>query len=227
MKSVNQVLVLLFLSILSTCLPLSISAQAESSDTKARALLDKVKKLYESYGSMESGFALTLKMAEQTKEEVQKGKIFQQGGNYRVEMGKQLILSDGKAVWHKEDNIVRIMDANQKMGDAMMSPKDLMNIYQKKEYTYAISGENAESWSKKATIITFKPNSRKGEYTQIKVAIDQKTNQVVSITAFGKDQSRYKLSLEQPVANKKYAIEFFKFDKAKFPNVKVEDLRID
>ena len=93
--------------------------------------------------------------------------------------------------------------------------------------TSAISGESAEGWSKKATIVTFKPVNRKGDYTQIKVAIDQKTNNVVSFTAFGKDQSKVKISIDQPTTNKKYAADFFTFEKSKYPNVKVEDLRID
>ena len=203
------------------------SAKPETSDPKAKALLDKVKKLYEGYQTLETGFTLTLKLAEQKKEEVQKGKIYQEGDKYRAEIGKRLFISDSKTVWQKEDNVVRIMNATSKKSNDLMSPKDLMSIYEKKDYIYAIMGETTEGWSKKATIITFKPTNRKGDYTQIRVVIDQKTNQVVSMTAFGKDQSRYKLSLEQPVTNKKYPADYFTFDKSKFPNVKVEDLRID
>lgn len=203
------------------------SVKPEMSDPKAKILLDKVKKLYEGYQALETGFTLTLKLAEQKKEEVQKGKIFQEGDKYRAEFGKTLFMSDGKTVWQKDGNIVRVMNASSKKSNELMSPKDLMSIYEKKDYIYAIMGEASEGWSKKATIITFKPTGRKGDYSQIRVAIDQKTNQVVSMTAFGKDQSRYKLVLDQPITNKKYPADYFAFDKSKFPNVKVEDLRID
>ena len=211
-------------------LPLSISlaqSKTEASDPKAKALLEKVKKLYESYESIESSFTLSLKMAEQAKEEVQKGKICQQGEKYRVDMGKQTVWGDAKIIWLKVDNTVQIMNSSGKNTSQMMSMKDLMSIYEKKDYVYTIMGESTEGWSKKATLITFKPTNRKGDYTQIRVAIDQKTNQVVSITTFGKDQSRYKLSIEQPTTNKKYAADFFTFDKSKFPNAKIEDLRVD
>lgn len=221
--------VMLFLGLFITVSTLTgqTAAKPETSDPKAKALLDKVKKLYESYQTLETSFTLSLKMAEQTKEEVQKGKIYQDGAKYRAEVGKTLLISDGTTVWQKDNNTVRIMSASNKKSSELMSPKDLMTIYEKKDYIFALLGQSAEGWSKKANIVTFKPTNRKGDYTQIRVAIDQKTNQVVSITAFGKDQSRYKLSLDQPVPNKKYAADYFTFDKSKFPNVKMEDLRID
>lgn len=200
----------------------------ESSDPKAKALLDKVKKLYEGYKTLETGFTLSLKMAEQPKEDMQKGRIYQEGSKYRAEVGKQLILSDGTTMWQKIDNTVKIMNVNKKKKSSdLMSPKDLMMLYEKNEYIYTLMGETKEGWSTKATIVTFKPINRRSEYSQIKVLIDQKTNQLVSITAFGKDQSRFKLTLEPSVPNKQYAANFFTFDKSKFPNVKVEDLRED
>jgi outer membrane lipoprotein carrier protein len=229
MKMYMSKSVMLFLGLFLTVSTLTAqtAAKPETSDPKAKALLDKVKKLYESYQTLETSFTLSLKMAEQTKEEVQKGKIYQDGTKYRAEVGKTLFISDGTTVWQKDNNTVRIMSASNKKSSELMSPKDLMTIYEKKDYIFALLGQSAEGWSKKANIVTFKPTNRKGDYTQIRVAIDQKTNQVVSITAFGKDQSRYKLSLEQPVPNKKYTADYFTFDKSKFPNVKVEDLRID
>ena len=101
----------------------------------------------------------------------------------------------------------------------------MIKIYENKEYSYAIQDETAEGWSKKATIIVFKPNNRRNEFTQIRVAIDQKTNQVVNLTASGRDQSRMKLSLDVPVLNKTYPTTFFVFDKSKYPNVQIEDAR--
>jgi outer membrane lipoprotein carrier protein len=203
------------------------TTKAETSDPKAKTLLDKVKKVYDGFQTLESGFTLTIKLAEQPKEEVQKGKFYQEGAKYKAETGKDFIISDGKVIWQKNNNTVYINDASSKGSGSFLSPKDLIKLYEGKDYIYTISGEAKDGWSTKATIITFKPVGRKGDFTQLKVAIDQNTNMVTSITAFGKDQSRYKVTIEQPVTNKKYATSFFAFDKAKYPNIKVEDLRTD
>jgi outer membrane lipoprotein carrier protein len=202
------------------------AAKTESSDPKAKALLDKVKKQYESYNSLETNFTLTLKMAEQTKEEVQKGKMIQEKDKFRIEMGKQLVISDGKVVWQKVDNNVQIKNATDKSSGEALSIKDLMATYDKK-FIWGIVGETTEGWSKKAMTLVGKPIDRRNEYSKIQITIDQKTNQVISMTAFGKDQSRYKLSMEAPVLNKQYAATLFTFDKSKYPNVKVVDLRED
>ena len=221
------------LSVLAVCIFLFfgiISAQTTNSkevviDQKAKTLLDKVKKMYEGYSGLETNFELSVKLPEQKKDDVQKGKIYQQGDKYRAEVGKQLFISDGQTVWQKIDNTVIIKKANNKSSSELLSPRDLIKIYENKEYSYAIKEETAEGWSKKATIIVFKPNNRRNEFTQIRVAIDQKTNQVVNLTASGRDQSRMKLSLDVPVVNKTYPTTFFVFDKSKYPNVQIEDAR--
>jgi outer membrane lipoprotein-sorting protein len=220
-------IVALFLTPLSYVAAQGATAKPETSDPKARAILDKVKKQYDGYQSLETGFTLTIKLAEQPKEEVQKGKMYQKGDKFRAEMDNHIIFGDNTTIWHKEGNKVNIMNATKKSNDGFMSPKDLLNIYQGKDYIYALYGETADGWSKKAMIINFKPVNRRSEYTQIRVAIDSKTNQIVSATAFGRDQSRTKLAFDQPSVNKKYAADFFVFDKSKYPNIKVEDLRTD
>jgi outer membrane lipoprotein carrier protein len=202
------------------------AVKTETSDPKAKALLDKVKKQYEGYNSLETNFTLTLKMAEQTKEDVQKGKMIQEKDKFRIEMGKQLVISDGKIVWQKVDNNVQIKNATDKSSSEVLSIKDLMATYDKK-FIWGIVGETTEGWSKKAMTLVGKPIDRRNEYTKIQITIDQKTNQVISMTAFGKDQSRYKLSMEAPVTNKQYAATLFTFDKSKYPNVKIVDLRED
>jgi outer membrane lipoprotein carrier protein len=226
-----------FLSPLSICFFLNltvVSAQpmavkTDVSDPKTKAFLDKVKKQYEGYATLETKFKLETKMAEQPKADVQAGKIAQQGDRYRVDMekDKDFIISDGKIIWQKAGNIVRIMNASGKSTNELLSPKDLMKIYEKKEYAFGITGERAENWSPKATIVTLKPlNNRRSDYTKIEISIDQKTNYIVSVTAFGRDQSRYKLSMEPPATNQKQEVGKFVFDKTKFPGIKVEDFLI-
>jgi outer membrane lipoprotein carrier protein len=205
-----------------------MSAKTDVSDPKAKALLDKVKKQYEGYQALESAFKLEISLAEQAKPEVQSGKFYQQGEKFRVDTGKDFIISDGKLIWQKVNNTVRITNvSNKSSDDNMMSPRDLLKIYEKKDYTYAITGEKAEGWSKKATLITFKPNNRRSDYTKIEVVIDQKTNYVVSMKVFERDQSHYKLNLDLPSINTIQDGGRFAFDRTKYPNLKVEDMRED
>ena len=230
MKFLRNLLALTFffapLSI-TTIVAQPTSVKAEPTDVKAKALLDKVKKQYDGYGSLESNFKIEYKLAEQPKPEIMSGKVYQQGDNFRAEMGKDFVMGNGQMIWQKTGNTVQIKSASGKDADDLMTPKTLLRMYEKKEFIFGITGESAEGWSKKATILTGKPTNRRGEFTKIVLAIDQKTNNIVSVTAFGRDQSRSKVSLESPSINQKYSASMFNFDKSKYPGVKVEDLRID
>lgn len=229
MKFLRNILVLtLFFAPLSipTVLAQPSSVKSET-DPKAKVLLDKVKGKYDSYSSVESKFKLEFKQAEQPKPEVISGKIYQQGDNFRAEMGSDFVMGNGQMIWQKSGNAVQIKSANSKDADDLMTPKTLIRMYEKKEFIFGITGESSEGWSKKATILTGKPTNRRSEFTKIVLAIDQKTNNIVSVTAFGRDQSRSKVSLDAPSVNQKYNTSMFNFDKSQYPGVKVQDLRID
>ena len=232
----KQFMNLPFLAPLSMCLFLNltmlsaqpVAVKSDVSDPKTKAFLDKVKKQYEGYTTLETKFKLETKFAEQPKADVQSGKYAQQGDRSRVDMDKDFIITDGKIVWHKTGNIVRITNAGGKSTNEFLSPKDLVKLYEKKEYAFGITGERAEGWSTKATIVTLKPvNNRRSEFTKLEIAIDQKTNYIISVTAFGRDQSRSKVSMEQPVVNQKQDANKFTFDQSKYAGIKVEDLRVD
>lgn len=206
--------------------PRTLGVKTDPTDAKSKALLDKVKKQYTGYGSLESTFKVELKSAEQPKSEVvMKGKVYQKGDNFRVETGTDFKISNGKMVWEKKDNTVKL--TNVSGNDDLLTPSTLLRMYEKKEFTFGITGEGAEDWSKKATILTGKPAKRSGEFTKITLVIDQTTNHIVSVTAFGRDQSRSKVTLGQPVLNQKYSDALFTFDKSKYPGIKVQDLRVD
>jgi outer membrane lipoprotein-sorting protein len=230
MEFLRKLLILtIFLAPLSRT---TISAQPSAvktdvTDAKSKALLDKVKKQYDAYSAMESVFKVEFKAAENPKPEIMSGKLYQQGENFRAEMGKDFVMSNGKIIWQKAENIVQIKSASSKDADDLMTPKTLIRMYEKKEFSFGVTGEAAEGWSKKATILTGKPNKRTSDFTKIVIAIDQKTNHIVSVTAFDRSQSRSKVTIEQPVVNKKYDASLFNFDKSKYPGVKVQDLRTD
>ncbi len=230
MKFLSKLLIFtLFFAPLSTATILAqpSSVNASATDSKANTLLDKVKKQYDSYTSLESKFKLEFKLAEQPKAEIISGKVYQQGDNFRAEMGNDFVIGNGQNIWQKSGKSVQLKCANSKDADELMTPKTLIRMYEKKEFVFGITGASAEGWSKKATILTGKPTNRRSEFTKIVLAIDQKTNHIVSVTAFGRDQSRSKVSIDAPSVNQKYNSSMFNFDKSQFPDVKMQDLRID
>jgi outer membrane lipoprotein carrier protein len=201
---------------------------AETSDPKAKSLLDKVRKQYDAYQSIEASFTLTLESADQTPAEVQKGTIAQQGEKYRLELSDKTIICDGATVWfhNKRNREVQINTATAGSSTGLLSPRELMRIHERKDFIYAITSEGVDN-GKPCQFVEFKPTNKNSEYSKLRLSVDKKTNQIIGVKAFGKDGSRYTMVINELTPNKTYPNGTFNFDKSKHPGVKIEDLRID
>lgn len=200
--------------------------KAADSDPQAKAILDKVRKKYEGYKSMEMAFSLDLEFPEQPKQ-TQKGKVAREGKKYRVETPSQSVISDGTAVWlvipgNKEVQINPMPDPSET--DNLLSPETLFSFYKNGKFAYVLVNEYAQG-GKVLQQIEFKPLDKNFDYSKLRMEVDKKNNEVSSVKAFGKDGSRFTLTVSQVTPNKTFAANYFTFDKAKYPGYHVEDLR--
>lgn len=205
----------------------SYAQVGETSDPEATRVLDLLKKKYDNFTSMEADFVLDMKLSGQNNE-TQKGKIIQDGEMYFLSLADQEIYNNGKHVWIylKSNNEVQLSDADFENDSEIMSPKDMLRIYESNEYIYAITDVKTEN-GEKLTEIEFKPLDRDSEYIKMRISINRKDNIMKKIAIFARDGSRYTVSLTNIESNKTYDEKTFAFDKAAHPGVHVEDLRID
>ena len=223
----------LLLLILCTCFAFTGFTQdndfTSESDPKATALLKKISDEYKALKSMEVNFSLTIEIPE-SDVEIQKGKMIQKGEKYRMEMGGREIISNGSKLWmYMEDrNEVQINDVEEDEEDqGIMSPNDLFNMYEKGEYIYALSAEFTEN-GRTVQQIEFKPIDKYSEYTKLRLTIQKKGQQVVRMKVFGKDGSRYTLTIDKLLKDKSFEDSFFVFNKAEYPTgVRINDLSMD
>ncbi len=203
------------------------AAKPETSDPEAKKILDKIRKKYETYKTLEAAFSLTIELPGQPKE-VQKGTIAQDDKKFRLDMDQQIIVSDGKTNWVflKKNNEVQINDADPAGTDnGFYTPRDLLNRYQKGDFLYAVTDKTTVN-GKVLTQIEFKPKDRNSEYSKLRVDIDEKSQSIESVKAFNKDGSRYTFAITKLTPNKTFATTHFTFDPKKYPGVRVEDLRM-
>ncbi len=196
-------------------------------DPEAKKILDKLKKQYDSYKSMEVSFTMELELPGKSKD-IQKGTVIQDGKKYQVKMKDQEIYADGKTVWfHLVNNKeVQISDMDDSEASDQMSPKQMMRLYEKGEYAYAITGEKTVS-GKNLVEIEFKPLAKRSEYTKLRLTVDKKSNNMISLHVFSRDGSRYALKVSDIKTNKKYDSGMFVFNPKAVPGLHIEDLRMD
>jgi outer membrane lipoprotein-sorting protein len=195
------------------------------SDPAATAVLDKLKTKYNSYKTLEANFEITIEIPEQP-EEIQSGKLLQKGERYRLTLDGQIIVSNGETLWYYSERRkeVQINDVEESEGE-VMSPKDLMRIYESDDYVYFLTNEMAEK-GKVVQQIEFKPLDADSEYSKLRLTVDKKTTDIIRIKVFSKDGSRYTFTLNKVTPNKSYDDSIFKFSKSECPDCHFEDLRI-
>lgn len=201
--------------------------KAEHSDPQAKAILDKLRKKYDAYNSLEADFTLEIQFPEQPKE-VQKGTLIRQGDKYKLDLASQSVVSDGKALWlilhnNKEVQINNVPDPDE-VDESLLTPEALFNFYEKGKYVYQFVNEFTEK-GKLVQHIEFKPLDQYSGYSKLRLVVDKRKNEIVSVTAFAKDGSRYVFNIGTFLPNKSYASNFFTFDKSKYSDYYVEDLR--
>lgn len=199
----------------------------KENDPKAKIILDNLKKQIDSYKTIEIKFELESEIPNQAVD-IQNGTYIQDGKKYQVKLKEQEIFTDGKTSWVylKSNNEVQINDASDDAGSAFLSPKQLMEIYNKGEYVYSILEERKIDKSI-YTDIEFKPVSKKSEFAKIRLTIDKKANKLLSLRVFSKDGSRFTIKVSELLSNKKYDASFFSLNTKSLKGVHVEDLRMN
>ncbi len=197
-------------------------------DPAAKAILDKLKAKYDTFLSLEVEVDLEIEIPESDKQSLS-GKMIQSGDKYRMEWGDNVILSDGENLWTilKDAEEVQLSDAESPDGEdenILMSPKDLLNIYEKGDYVYAFTNEVLAK-GKLIQHIEFKPIDKDSEYFKIRINVDKKGQLIESIKIFSKDGSRYTLTIKNIRTNKMYESKIFRYDDSICPGCRVEDLR--
>ncbi len=200
--------------------------KAQDLDPQAKQILDDLKSTYDAYSAVEMSFSLEIEIPEQAME-TQKGSIIQSGKKYKIDLDDQSIYCNGSVVWvHlKTNKEVQINDYEEDMGGELMSPNDLLNVYESGEYEYALVNEERQD-GVKVQQIEFKPTDRDSEYSKMRLSVIKGKKRIQQVKVFAKDGSRFTMKVHETLPNKKYTPETFEFDGSKFPEVYIEDLRL-
>lgn len=222
-ESMNKILLITFALFIS----FNLFSQAESSDPKAKTLLDKVKKQYNSYKTVQADFSIETESGDHKKTS-EKGQMIQSAKKYRVSLASLTSFSDGKTVWTyiKKNKEIQVNNAGNKENAAFVSPQELINIYQNNDFIYAITNES-NLGNTPVTEIEFKPTTKRTDYFKIRLQINKKTLQITEAIAFYKDGTRQTIKITKVQTNTSVPASTFTYDPKEWPGVRVEDLRVD
>tara|TARA_B110000444_G_scaffold48495_1_gene44337 strand:+ start:1582 stop:2241 length:660 start_codon:yes stop_codon:yes gene_type:complete len=208
---------------------IALSAGAQDSlitnkvDSVSSKILEDLSIQTKSYENIHVNFNFTFKNESQDIFEEQEGNIKIDSNRFRLEINKQIVISDGINQWIylKEANEVQIMEYDAE--DDMMSPNKLFTIYEqgyKSEYI-----ELKEIDSKKIHIIDLF-SIESNAFRKIQLQIDSNTLQLFNIILYDKNGGSFTYLITDFKTNfEKNNNNEFLFNLTEYPDVEVIDLR--
>ena len=193
-------------------------------DENALKLISELENKYNAYKSLEASFRLTTEIPEEDPI-IESGKFIQSGDAYHLNSDQQQIYSDGRSIWLFQRRLNEVQINSIDEGDGSMislTPKGIIALFNDKDFDYAVvNEENGFSY------VEFKPLDRDSDYHKARLAIDLNKRELTNAKVFYKDGIHLSLDVINMIPNQTYDAEIFVFDAAQYPDVHVEDLRID
>ena len=199
------------------------SLQAQE-DKKAKAILDKLSAKTKAYTSIRTEFSYSLVNKDRKINNSQFWKLLLKGDKYRLDMGDQLIISDGKTMWKilKNDKEVEISTPSAK--EDALNPKNIFTMYEKGFKFKYIKEEKLGS--KIVHVIDLFPIiPKEKDYNSIRLFIDKTALQVLKSEIKGKNGNVYTYDIKKFSTNETVDEGQLTFKKAEFPGYEINDLR--
>ncbi len=198
-----------------------MTAQAQN-DPKAGEILEAMSAKYKTIPAFRAAFTYTLENQNSGVKENTSGNITVKNGKFYLKMADQEVINNGSTVWTylKESNEVNISDY-QPEEDAI-TPTNIYTIYKKGyKYTYV---EQKKEGGQMYDVIDLTPESKNNQIYKIRLMVNRKDRSIKSFKTFEKNGNRqnYLITSFTPVD---VDDKTFVFDKAKYRNVEVVDLR--
>jgi outer membrane lipoprotein-sorting protein len=191
-------------------------------DKRAAAVLDAMGTKYKSMTSFRVAFTYTNEGA--TAKDSYKGEATVQGIKFRLKMAGQEIFNDSKTLttYIKETNEANITSYDPKeIGD--VDPTRIYTVY-KKGYKYVFIEETTEK-GRIYEVVELSPEKKDTKVTKIQIKIDKKDKSVKSWKVTQKNGQRLVFKVDKFIPNVPVTDKYFVFDKSKYPDVELVDLR--
>jgi outer membrane lipoprotein-sorting protein len=199
----------------------------QDSDPEAIALLSDLRKKYDAFQTLEADFRLDMAFPGQAVES-QSGSIKRQGDLVRFRLSDQEGIINAEAAYiiqhgNKEVMINNLPEAGEMSG--MLTPQTLFSFYEGENYILALMGQEVIA-GRLLQSIELKPVDRNNsEFTKLRLLVDKKLKELVSVKAFTPDGASFTFHLDRTKGNVTLSPATFVFKKAEFAGYHVEDLR--
>lgn len=195
---------------------------AQDVDGGATPILKKLAAKYAAYSTMKIDYTYKCEKNDKVLDS-KSGTMTVKGDKYTFVFGNQTSYCDGKTLWNyqKDVNEVSIFEYIEEE-DNLLNPAKILSGWDK-EYRAKFIREDTEK-NRMVQIIDLMPRNSSSFY-KIRLTIDKAKQEIISISAFEKDNTTYSYYIDKLVVNTPLDDATFVFDLQKHPDVDVNDMR--
>ena len=195
---------------------------------KAGKILDKLARKNKSYETIQADFSVTYtNLQAKDQSNTSDGKIIMKGDKYKLKLNKSTIYYNGKTQWNhlhdvSEVNISEpVQDKSEQ--DIINHPNKIFELYTR-DFKYKYLEKTSEN-NQTYDVIDLYPKNLEKDYSRIRLKINAEEPQIHSAKLFGKDGSRFTITIENMEVNKEIPDSTFVFKEEEHPDVEVIDMR--
>jgi outer membrane lipoprotein carrier protein len=226
MKFLLQFLMLVFFAVAH----LAASAQTKTpNDPEAATLLKTISDKYKAYNNISISFKLIIakpKMKptddERKLTDTLSGTALLSGSKFSVDINRQKTICDGKNIWTYMPADKEVQVNYYTEGNDIFAPSKIFNLY-REGFNYQTKEKKTVN-SKSITVIELVPGNMQ-TFFKIDVSIDEAAQQIVETKIYERNGTRYTYKIAKQTPNTSATAASFTFDAAKYPGVRVTDLR--
>lgn len=198
------------------------TSQERIYEEKGEKLMKEAADKLRSYNSIRINFTYEMLNEAQNIVEEMRGTLVSQGDKYRMEVGDNLFISDGKTTWSYIEEIEEVHVNHVENTDGGLSPTAILENFEKDFRAKFIRQENQKG--KQLDLIDLVPRGPQ-PFFKYRVALDANTRMIVYTTAYDRQGGTYTYRINEFQPNPRVNNNQFTFNVADYPGVDVIDLR--
>ncbi len=195
-------------------------------DPEAKAILDKLSAKHKAVDNIIIDFSASFSGVK-IKSQTLSGTAYKAGKKYAYYTPDYQVINDGRSnyLFVKAENEVTITsneDADEENG--LMSPTQLLSIWEK-GFKYKFIGEGKVGSKTLQEVRLYPENPKKSKYHTITLIVDKVANELNKVEIKGRDGVNMVYNIKGFKTGATISASKFKFDKSKYPNCSVNDMR--
>ncbi|OFX81842.1 MAG: hypothetical protein A2X12_11050 [Bacteroidetes bacterium GWE2_29_8] len=191
-------------------------------ETNPEKILDEVSKKIKTYSTIKIKFINGFENKKDKINESKEGTLYLKGEMYKLEFKGQSVMSDNKTVWTLIDDANEVQINNVITDEDAINPANIFNLYKKGYKSKFIKDELKAGVT--YHIIDLVPIKGKSHY-KVRVMVDKNKKHITECIVYEKNGNMFTFKIKELTPNVTLENNFFTFNKSKYPNIEVIDLR--